>query len=138
MKQSRHIPRHSLYTSYSYIGGGLRVNVDIIYIHTWTPQKTYFFLVRAIFRRSSKNPHNKQFWCRFLSLLRCFFVTSASFWRHVFYREFAACFCVMFSGETKKDIVSGSRYIPCDSNNHCIYIYIVFLPKEPGYYKTSI
>ena len=31
-----------------------------------------------------------------------FFVSSASFWRHVFYREFAACFCVMFSGETGK------------------------------------
>ena len=74
------------------------------------PAKDVFFLVGAIFRRSSKNQHNKQFWCRCLSLLRCFFVTSASFGRHVFYRELAAFFCVMFSGETEKNIVSGSRY----------------------------
>lgn len=70
-------------------------------------------------RQSLKHQRNKQIWCQFLSYFCVDFVTSVSFWRHVFCRELAAFFCFMFSGEMDKHC-----FMVQDYNGLYIYIYI--------------
>ena len=62
----------------------------------------YFFSGEGNFQAKLKKPTQQTVLVSIFVTSALFFVTSASFWRHVFYREFAACFCVMFSGETEK------------------------------------
>ena len=66
------------------------------------PAKDVFFSGEGNFQAKLKKPTQQTVLVSIFVTSALFFVTSASFWRHVFYREFAACFCVMFSGETEK------------------------------------
>ena len=95
----------------------MSIVVDNVYLD---PAKDVFFLVRAIFRRSSKNPHNKQFWCRFLSLLRCFLSLLRHFGVMFSIANLLHVFASCFLARRKKDIVSGSRYI------YIIYSFFAF------------
>ena len=73
------------------------------YIYTYLdPAKDVFFSGEGNFQAKLKKPTQQTVLVSIFVTSALFFVTSASFWRHVFYREFAACFCVMFSGETEK------------------------------------
>ena len=66
------------------------------------PRKRRIFSGEGNFQAKLKKPTQQTVLVSIFVTSALFFVTSASFWRHVFYREFAACFCVMFSGETEK------------------------------------
>ena len=74
---------------------------DSIHIYL-DPAKDVFFSGEGNFQAKLKKPTQQTVLVSIFVTSALFFVTSASFWRHVFYREFAACFCVMFSGETEK------------------------------------
>lgn len=77
-----------------------------------------FFSGEGNFQAKLKKPTQQTVLVSIFVTSALFFVTSASFWRHVFYREFAACFCVMFSGETEKKTSFQGPGI------YCIYIII--------------
>ena len=66
------------------------------------PRKRRIFSGEGNFQAKLKKPTQQTVLVSIFVTSALFFVTSASFWRHVFYREFTACFCVMFSGETEK------------------------------------
>ena len=74
---------------------------SVLYIYL-DPAKDVFFSGEGNFQAKLKKPTQQTVLVSIFVTSALFFVTSASCWRHVFYREFAACFCVMFSGETEK------------------------------------
>ena len=110
------------------------------YIYTYLdPAKDVFFSGEGNFQAKLKKPTQQ-------TVLVSIFVTSALFFCH-FCVILASCFlsriCCMFLRhvfwrDEKRHRFRVQVYTMRFQQPLYIYIYIVFLPKEPGYYKTSI
>ena len=78
-------------------------NVIYIYIYISRPRKRRIFPGGGNFQAKLKQPTQQAVLASVCFTYALVFVTSASsFWCRVFYREFAACLSVVFSGEAER------------------------------------